>query len=320
MKVSALLMLSAFAGSTEAAAPSCESVGQEGLCSTGCASSCRGFPPGFAAAGCADETDCSNPPAWAAGSICECSGSGPSPSPAPASPPGPAGEKGMVGGYLLLKDIAELQVLAQNAATIPFTRLYLAFLNPTLVYEAGSKTLNNTGLDSFDFSDVATATQQLIAGGVEVFLSMGGWNAGCFPYFYARYSVGGYGTSTPNFWEIQEYGGGDVDNCVESNQFCWVCEPQSEGTTLSAFNMFPEPKGHATWEAAKSYIEGKASDPAPTWNEDMIPGQQYTDSKTGISVLVPGLGDGLAAGRNPYVQKSCLCTVYNVSAPACFSN
>ena len=198
------------------------------------------------------------------------------------------------------QDIAELQTLADAAETLPFTRIYLAFFSPTLQYTAGSNTLKNTGLDDFDFSDVQKGIAKLQAGGVEVFLSMGGWNAGCFPYFYARYSVGGYGTDTPNFWEIQQYAQGNLDNCVASNQFCYVCEPPSENTTLAAFNMFPEPKGHATWEAAKAYVSGLATDPPVTWNEDMVPGQQYTDSKTGISVLVPGSGAGLSAHRNPY--------------------
>lgn len=32
----------------------------------------------------------------------------------------------------------------------------------------------------------------------------------------------------------------------------------------------------------------------------MIPGTLYTDSKTGITVTLPGDGSGLKAGRNPY--------------------
>lgn len=204
----------------------------------------------------------------------------------------------MVGGYLLLRDIAELQTLAQSAKTLPFTRLYLAFFSPTLQYDSGSKTLKNTGLDAFEYSDVAASIDTLIQGGMEVYLSMGGWNAGCFPYFYARYSVGGYGDHTPNYWKIQQYGQGNIDNCVESNEFCYVCEPQSENTTLAAFDFFPEPKGHPTWEAAKQYVEGKAGTPAAQWNEDMVPGAQYTDSKTGISVTVPGRP--LGQGKNPY--------------------
>jgi hypothetical protein len=206
----------------------------------------------------------------------------------------------MVGGYLLLNDIAELQVLAASAATIPFTRLYLSFLSPSMLYTAGSKTLKGTGLDKFQFSDVASGVADLIKGGVEVFLSMGGWNACCNPYFYARYSVAGYGDHTPNFWEINQYGGGDINKCVESNQFCYVCEPPTENTTLAAFDMFPEPKGHPTWEAAKSYVSSKASDPPVTWNEDMVPSKPYTDAQTGISVTLPGSDAGLAAGRNPY--------------------
>ena len=217
----------------------------------------------------------------------------------------------MVGGYLLLKDIAELKTLASAAKTLPFTRIYLAFFRPTLMYEKGSKTLKNTGLDDFDFSDVAQGISDLTAGGVEVFLSLGGWNAGCFPYFYARYSVGGYGDHTPNFWEIQQYAGGDLDKCVVSNQYCYVCEPPSEHATLDSFDFFPEPAGHPTWEAAKSYVESKAGTPAAQWNEDMKPGSAYTDPKTGISMTVPGRA--LDDGHNPYQDFVYLASDLNVT-------
>lgn len=72
-----------------------------------------------------------------------------------------------------------------------------------------------------------------------------------------------YGSHTPNFWEIQQYAGGDIDKCVVENQFCYVCEPKSttENTTMASYSMFPEPKGHSTWEQAKSYVESKASSP-----------------------------------------------------------
>lgn len=56
-----------------------------------------------------------------------------------------------------------------------------------------------------------------------------------------RYSVGGYGTSTPNYWKIQKFGGGSLAGCTEANQWCYVCEPPSENTTLAAFSIFPEP-------------------------------------------------------------------------------
>lgn len=52
--------------------PTCAAAGQAALCSTPCSSSCRGFPPGFAAAGCENEGDCTAPPSWAKGSVCTC--------------------------------------------------------------------------------------------------------------------------------------------------------------------------------------------------------------------------------------------------------
>ena len=56
-----------------------------------------------------------------------------------------------------------------------------------MVYVNGSKTLKNTGLDKFEFADVEAAIAKLEAGGVEVFLSVGGWNYNCYPFFYMRY-------------------------------------------------------------------------------------------------------------------------------------
>jgi len=62
------------------AAPSCESAGRQALCKEQCESSCRGYPPGFAGAGCAIQSECTNPPSWAQGSVCDCT-------PQPAPPP-----------------------------------------------------------------------------------------------------------------------------------------------------------------------------------------------------------------------------------------
>ena len=73
-----------------------------------------------------------------------------------------------------------LQTLAANAPTLPITRLFLAFVSPTLVYVPGSKTLAGAGMGiataaaDAGFSDVHEAVAKLEAGGVEVFLSMGG--------------------------------------------------------------------------------------------------------------------------------------------------
>merc|ERR1711935_363989 len=64
-------------------APNCTQAGQDDLCKITCESTCRGFQPGFKAAGCADQKYCTNPPAWAKGSVCKCS----STPPAPPAPP-----------------------------------------------------------------------------------------------------------------------------------------------------------------------------------------------------------------------------------------
>jgi len=150
------------------------------------------------------------------------------------------------------------------------------------------------------FAEIKKYVGMLQAGGVEVFLSMGGWNYNCFPYLYARYSVGGYGTSTPNYWEINQYGGGNVNNCVESNQWCYVCEPPSEGTSFADFVIFPEPQSSSTWQQAASYIASKATAGAPQWNYDMVPSKPWTDSKTGLTVMVPGTGLYYQQNRDPY--------------------
>ena len=59
-----LLLSASIVTCASAGAPSCASKGQSALCKDPCASTCRGFPPGFASPGCVDETDCTNPPGW----------------------------------------------------------------------------------------------------------------------------------------------------------------------------------------------------------------------------------------------------------------
>merc|ERR1711935_1189358 len=72
-----------------AAVPSCKDVGKAVLCQVACESTCRDFPPGFKAAGCAEQKYCTNPPAWAKGSVCKCSGPSPPTPPTPPTPPIP---------------------------------------------------------------------------------------------------------------------------------------------------------------------------------------------------------------------------------------
>jgi hypothetical protein len=127
-------------------------------------------------------------------------GSPPPPSPpSPPSPPAPApGGGGTVGGYVLLGDnITELSALADAAETLPVTRVLLAFLRPSMVYEAGSHTLNHTGWDHLSFDAVKAAIAKLTAGGVEVFLSIGVSHA-CAPIVhptFARATVRGHCSS-----------------------------------------------------------------------------------------------------------------------------
>lgn len=52
--------------------PSCTDAKQQKLCSITCASTCRGFEPGFSSPGCVTQDDCTNPPSWAKGSVCTC--------------------------------------------------------------------------------------------------------------------------------------------------------------------------------------------------------------------------------------------------------
>ena len=95
----------------------------------------------------------------------------------------------VVGGYLLLDPVdgpSKLQALAQNAATVPINRLYLSFASPTLAYVPGSNTLQHVGLNyatsgDYGFADIKAKVAALEAGGIEVFLSVGGWDYGCFP-------------------------------------------------------------------------------------------------------------------------------------------
>ena len=147
------------------------------------------------------------------------------------------------------------------------------------------------------------------------------WDFNCFGYLYTRYSVGGYGSSTPNFWKIQQNCAGSVDNASPENEWCYTCEPQSADEGLGDFAMFPEPAWSATWQQAAQWVRtsqahhddiitsshvsqvassgGNPSYP-PVWDTDMVPGLNWTDPKTGITVTVPGLPSYYPAQRDPY--------------------
>jgi len=267
------------------------------------------------------DANCNYSPPNCPANLCKCdagptppSPTPPSPGPTPPSPtppspgPSPSNDTNHVGGYLLLKSIDQLKVLAANAKTLPITRLWISFVSPTMMYKSGSNSLMHTGLNATSdadggFAKVKEYVSALEAGGVETFISMGGWNFNCYPYLYMKYSVGGYGTATPNYWKIQQFGGGSTSGCTAANQYCYVCEPPSEHTALgTSFSIFPEPKGTASWEAAKKYVvqgAARANGVTPKWNEDMVPGQMWT-SPDGTSTPVPGQTEWISAGRNPY--------------------
>ncbi|EGD72698.1 hypothetical protein PTSG_04427 [Salpingoeca rosetta] len=219
-----------------------------------------------------------------------------------------------VGGYILMSatrnghaaGLDELASLADNAKSLPVSRVIIGFFDPTMVYMPGSQTLNSTGLNAsstgdYGFAKVKESIGKLQKGGVEVFLSLGGWNYNCFPYLYMRYSVGGYGTHTPNYWKIDQYGQGNMSNCNDANQYCWVCEPPSEGTDLSDFAIFPTVPGSDTWQQAVKFVESNAKgNETPAWHYEMVPGRPWTDPKTGIQVQVPGRYDFVRLNRDPY--------------------
>lgn len=221
------------------------------------------------------------------------------------------GTKPYVGGYVLLngaEGLAKLSMLANDASSLPINRLWLAFFSPTMVYYPGSNTLNSTGLDisqSADagFSQVKASIATLQASGIDVLLSMGGWDFNCFPYAYTTYSVGGYGPSTPNYWEINEYCAGSVSNGNAANEYCYTCEPPSANETSSNFGIFSEPSYSPTWQQAVQYVTATAggSNP-PVWDATLQPGQTWTDPKTGVSTLVPGSSLPAQLQRDPYMD------------------
>ncbi|GJJ70134.1 hypothetical protein EMPS_02483 [Entomortierella parvispora] len=217
-----------------------------------------------------------------------------------------AATSNIVGGYLLLDPIegpSKLQALADNAASIPVNRVFLAFARPDMVYVPSSNTLEYVGLNyantaDYGFADLKAKVATLQAGGVQVFLSVGGWNYGCFPYPYTYYSVGGYGTSTPNYYKIQEYG--TLSNCTATNMWCYTCEPPSQNTTLADFDIFPEPSNSATWQQAQTYVEATAGGDGVVWHPQMIPGRSWTDTNNSMVLTVPGSDYFLTQNRDPY--------------------
>ncbi|KAF9414509.1 hypothetical protein BGZ76_004838, partial [Entomortierella beljakovae] len=212
----------------------------------------------------------------------------------------------VVAGYLLLNPTngpAKLKALADNAANIPINRIFLSFARPGMVYVPGSKTLEHVGLNyattpDYGFADLKANVAKLQAGGVEVFLSVGGWNYGCFPYLYTYYTVGGYGTSTPNYYKIKEFG--SLSACTEANMWCYTCEPKSENTVLGDFDIFPEPSNSSTWQEAQKYIMATAGGDKPVFHPEIVPGRSWTDPQNKMVNLVPGNDYFVKQNRDPY--------------------
>lgn len=187
-----------------------------------------------------------------------------------------------------------------------------------MVYNKGSNTLVGTGIETpgiadGGFSKVKEYVAELRASGIEVFLSIGGWDYNCFSYVYAHYSVGGYGTHTPNYWSINKYGNGDVNNCVASNDYCYVCEPRSQKEGLKDFQIFPEPAQASTsrsnWVKATKKIEhlaNGAGKDSPRWNPNIVPGTTWKDPKTGMSTRVPGTNKFATEKTDPYYDAVAL--------------
>ena len=177
-----------------------------------------------------------------------------------------------------------------------------------MVYEAGSFSLKDVGLNltnsgDYGFKSVKKAIKTLKQSGIDVFISMGGWDYNCFGYAYTRYSVGGYGTSTPNYWKVDQYGSSNLDNCVEANEYCYTCEPPAAIGEKNNFAIFPEPSFSSTWQDAVAYVSASAdSSTRPEWHSELLPGSPWTDSKTGKTVTVPGIGLYNVLKRDPYAD------------------
>ncbi|KAI8617317.1 hypothetical protein BC830DRAFT_1079975 [Chytriomyces sp. MP71] len=216
-----------------------------------------------------------------------------------------AAASNVVGAYLLIDPVqgpSKLAAVAAQADTLPINRVTLSFLRPDMVYQPGSKSLVGTGFNyansgDYGFAEIATYVKTIQAAGVDVFISMGGWDYNCWPYAYLYYSINPYGGS--NAKVITQYGGGKIENCNASNQWCYACEPPSNGDTLDSYAVFPEPAWSSTWQQAQAYVAAKAS-PAVVWHPNIYGGQNFTDPKTGRTETVLGRTEFATLKRDPY--------------------
>ncbi|KAI9346861.1 hypothetical protein BDR26DRAFT_855241 [Obelidium mucronatum] len=215
----------------------------------------------------------------------------------------------VVGAYLLIgtKDgPTKLAQVAASAATLPINRVTLSFVRPDMYYVPGSNTLAGAGFNyrnsgDYGFAEVKAAVAQIQAAGVDVFLSMGGWDYNCWPYTYLRYSIAPYGG--PNADVIKQYGNGNIDNCNASNQWCYACEPPSNGNTPDSFALFPEPSWSSVWKQATAEVvaaQQSKGTPAVKWHPEIYGGQTWVDPKTGKSEIVAGDHAFADLKRDPY--------------------
>ncbi|KAJ3065966.1 hypothetical protein HDU98_010693 [Podochytrium sp. JEL0797] len=219
----------------------------------------------------------------------------------------PVGDK-FAGGYVLFGSPEKLKLLAQSAATLPVNRVWLSFARPDMYYIPGSNSLVGVGLNynetqtDHGFAEIKQYVQQLQAGGVEVFMSMGGWDYNCWPWAYAQYSIFNYGSTTATFQStIQKYGGGTMAGCNEANQFCYACEPPSNGNTPDSFAVFPEPANSATWKQAQAYVTANNKmGEAPVWHPELIGGASFSSPTSGGVKTVPGSSTWSTLNRDPY--------------------
>ena len=93
---------------------------------------------------------------------------------------------------------------------------------------------------------------------------------------YTYYSIASYGaTDNSNYYEITDFGG--LSNCTLANLWCYTCEPQSAGTTLANFAVFPEPANSSTWQAAQKYVIATAGGDSPVFHPNLNPGRSFSE-------------------------------------------
>ncbi|KAJ3004518.1 UNVERIFIED_CONTAM: hypothetical protein HDU68_005040, partial [Siphonaria sp. JEL0065] len=160
----------------------------------------------------------------------------------------------VVGAYLLIDPVqgpAKLAQVVASADTLPINRVTLSFVRPDIHHIPKSNTLATVGFNygtsgDYGFAEVKAAVAQIQAAGVDVFLSMGGWD-----YNWLLYR---------SLWNpdvIKQYGGGNIDNCNTSNPTNGVTlgiEPPSNGNIPDAFAIFPELSWSSVWKQATADV------------------------------------------------------------------